>query len=110
MTKKEEVTLREYFDLKFESINDKLVGMSGLMKDHYEQSCHRLNDLEIFKSDQLKVNEKINKQLAIPRWVQKNKVKAVIIAAIFIIFITNLSLIATIISQSGIFELIKLFK
>ena len=43
---KEEVTLREYFEIKFQNIDDKLTGISSLGKTHYEDSCKRLDKLE----------------------------------------------------------------
>jgi hypothetical protein len=88
MTKKEDVTLREYFDEKFNVVDEKLTSLNGFVKDYYERSCKRFDKLEDFREKQ----EKINRQISFARWTQKNWKTAIFLMALFVIIVSGLNL------------------
>jgi uncharacterized membrane protein len=100
---KDEVSLREYFDLKFNAVDDKLTNLHGFVKDYYEESCKRIEKVE----DEQK---KLRKQTSFSRWAQAHWLAVIIILAVFIILVTNLSIVMTFFTQSGLAELIKIVK
>lgn len=100
---KEEVTLREYMDAKFENVQKQLTGISGFVKEHYEISCKDIEKLEISYKE-------LEEQTRFARWGQKYFGKLLILLAVFVLLIANLSIFVTLLSNSGLGEFIKIFK
>ena len=92
---KEEVTLRDYFEIKFQNIDDKLTGISSLGKTHYEDSCKKLNDLE-------NSFDKLEKQTRFARFIQKNAIKSLAL------LISLITIVVILLYNFGIIQFIKL--
>lgn len=100
---REEVSLKELMESKFHNLETLIIY-------YHEQNEKRIKSIEETSKKNEKQIEELKDKTHFARWIQKNAGKAVILLIIFVLLVTNLSIFVTLLSNSGLGELIEIFK